>query len=42
MAALTAHPSLKHCVVVDEDIDIFKSEDIEYAIATGLKVMKIS
>lgn len=37
MAALTAHPSLKHCVVVDEDIDIFKSEDIEYAIATRVK-----
>jgi len=37
MAALTAHPSLKHCVVVDEDIDIFKSDDIEYAIATRVK-----
>lgn len=37
MAALTAHPSLKHCVVVDEDIDVFKSDDIEYAIATRVK-----
>jgi 2,5-furandicarboxylate decarboxylase 1 len=37
MAALTAHPSLKHCVVVDEDIDVFRSEDIEYAIATRVK-----
>ena len=37
MAALAAHPSLKHCVVVDEDIDIFKSDDIEYAIATRVK-----
>jgi 2,5-furandicarboxylate decarboxylase 1 len=37
MAALTAHPSLKHCAVVDEDIDIFKSNDIEYAIATRVK-----
>lgn len=37
MAALTAHPSLKHCVVVDEDINIYKSEDIEYAIATRVK-----
>lgn len=37
MAALTAHPSLKHCVVVDEDIDIFKSSDVEYAIATRVK-----
>lgn len=37
MAALAAHPSLKHCVVVDEDIDIFNSVDIEYAIATRVK-----
>jgi 2,5-furandicarboxylate decarboxylase 1 len=37
MAALAAHPSLKHCVVVDEDIDVFKSEDIEYALATRVK-----
>lgn len=37
MASLSAHPSLKHCVVVDEDIDIFDAEDIEYAIATRVK-----
>ncbi|MBW4256227.1 UbiD family decarboxylase [Methanobacterium sp. YSL] len=37
MAALAAHPSLKHCVVVDEDIDIFDAEDVEYAIATRVK-----
>ncbi|MDD3984814.1 MAG: UbiD family decarboxylase [Methanobacterium sp.] len=37
MAALAAHPSLKHCVIVDEDIDIFNSADIEYAIATRVK-----
>jgi len=37
MAALAAHPSLKHCVVVDEDINIFESDDIEYAIATRVK-----
>ena len=37
MAALSAHPSLKHCVVVDEDIDLFDSEDVEYAIATRVK-----
>ena len=37
MAALAAHPSLKHCVVVDEDVDIFDAEDIEYAIATRVK-----
>ena len=37
MAALAAHPSLKHCVVVDEDVDIFDAEDLEYAIATRVK-----
>lgn len=37
MAALAAHPSLKHAIVVDEDIDIFNLEDIEYAIATRVK-----
>lgn len=37
MAALSAHPSLKHAVIVDEDIDIFDPEDIEYAIATRVK-----
>lgn len=37
MAALAAHPSLKHVIVVDEDIDIFNPEDIEYAIATRVK-----
>jgi 2,5-furandicarboxylate decarboxylase 1 len=37
MAALAAHPSLKHCVVVDEDIDILNIVDIEYAIATRVK-----
>lgn len=37
MAALSAHPSLKHCVVVDRDIDVFDAEDVEYAIATRVK-----
>ncbi|MDR0911036.1 MAG: UbiD family decarboxylase [Methanobrevibacter sp.] len=37
LAALSAHPSLKHSIVVDEDIDIFNPEDIEYAIATRVK-----
>ncbi|MGL4670161.1 MAG: UbiD family decarboxylase [Methanobacteriaceae archaeon] len=37
MAALAAHPSLKHCVVVDDDVDIFDPQDIEYAIATRVK-----
>lgn len=33
-AAFGAHRSLKHCVVVDEDIDIHNAHDIEWAIAT--------
>jgi len=37
MAALSAHPSLKHCVVVDSDVDVFDAEDVEYAIATRVK-----
>ncbi|MEM1578720.1 MAG: UbiD family decarboxylase [Archaeoglobaceae archaeon] len=34
LAALAANPSLKGVVVVDEDIDIFNYEDLDYAIAT--------
>lgn len=37
MASLAAHPSLKHTVVVDEDVNIFDPQDIEYAIATRVK-----
>ncbi|MCL2157288.1 MAG: UbiD family decarboxylase [Methanobrevibacter sp.] len=37
LAALAAHPSLKHAVCVDEDIDIFNPQDLEYAIATRVK-----
>ena len=33
-AAFQAHRSLKHCIVVDEDIDIHNSQDVEWAIAT--------
>jgi 4-hydroxy-3-polyprenylbenzoate decarboxylase len=34
MAAFAAHPSLKHAVVVDPDIDVFNSSDVEWAVAT--------
>jgi len=34
MAAFAAHTSLKHVVVVDEDIDPSVPEEVEYAIAT--------
>jgi UbiD family decarboxylase len=37
MAALSAHPSLKHAVVVDNDVDIFDPQDVEYAISTRVK-----
>jgi UbiD family decarboxylase len=34
LAAFAAHPSLKHAVVVDSDIDVFNISDVEWAIAT--------
>jgi 3-polyprenyl-4-hydroxybenzoate decarboxylase len=37
IAAFAAHPSLKLVVVVDEDIDIFNHDDVEYAIATRVR-----
>jgi 2,5-furandicarboxylate decarboxylase 1 len=33
-AAFRGHPSMKHVVVVDEDIDIYDPLDVEWAIAT--------
>jgi UbiD family decarboxylase len=34
MAAFAAHTSLKHVVVVDEDIDPTNPHEVEYAVAT--------
>jgi UbiD family decarboxylase len=34
LAALAAHPSLKHAVVVDSDINVYDASDVEWAIAT--------
>jgi len=34
LAAFASHPSLKHAVVVDTDIDIDKLQEVEWAIAT--------
>lgn len=34
MAAFAVHPSLKHIVVVDTDIDVFDLDEVEWAIAT--------
>jgi len=33
-AAFRGHPSLKHVVVVDEDVDLFDADAVEWAIAT--------
>jgi UbiD family decarboxylase len=37
MAAFAAHTSLKHIVVVDEDINPTDAQDVEYAIATRVR-----
>jgi len=37
MAIFAAHPSLKHAVVVDSDIDPYDMEQVEWAIATRFK-----
>ncbi|MGC8606376.1 MAG: UbiD family decarboxylase [Vulcanisaeta sp.] len=37
MAAFTAHPSLKHVVIVDEDINVDDLNEIEWAIATRFR-----
>lgn len=37
LAAISAHPSVKHIVVVDDDIDIDDPQMIEWAIATRTK-----
>jgi len=34
LAAFAAHPSLKHALVVDGDIDVFDMTDVEWAVAT--------
>jgi 2,5-furandicarboxylate decarboxylase 1 len=34
MAAFGAHPSLKHAIVVDTDIDVYNIDEVEWAIAT--------
>ncbi len=40
MAAFAAHPSLKHVVVVDEDIDPDNPEEVEWAIATRFQASR--
>lgn len=40
LAAFAAHPSLKHAVVVDSDIDVYNVSDVEWAIATRFQASK--
>jgi len=41
-AAFKGHKSLKHCVIVNEDIDIYDPHDVEWAIATRFQADKKS
>jgi UbiD family decarboxylase len=40
METFAAHPSLKHAVVVDTDINVFNPEEVEWAIATRFQADK--
>jgi UbiD family decarboxylase len=40
MAAFAVHTSLKHVVVVDDDIDVTDPEDVEFAMATRVRADK--
>ncbi len=40
LAAFAAHPSLKHAVVVDPDIDVFDPSSVEWAVATRFQANK--
>lgn len=39
-AAFEGHSSLKHCVIVDEDINIYDPNDVEWAISTRFQADK--
>jgi 2,5-furandicarboxylate decarboxylase 1 len=39
-AAFEGHKSLKHCVIVDDDIDIYNPHEVEWAIATRFQADK--
>jgi UbiD family decarboxylase len=41
-AAFKGHKSLKHCVIVDDDINIYDIQDVEWAIATRFQANKNS
>ncbi|MBK5132950.1 UbiD family decarboxylase [Candidatus Bathyarchaeota archaeon] len=39
-AAFRGHKSLKHCIVVEDDIDIYESNDVEWSLATRFQADK--
>jgi 2,5-furandicarboxylate decarboxylase 1 len=39
-AAFRGHPSMKHVVVVDDDVDIYDPHDVEWAIATRFQASR--
>jgi UbiD family decarboxylase len=39
-AAFRGHGSLKHCIVVDEDVDIRNASDVEWALATRVQMQR--
>ena len=39
-AAFEGHKSLKHCIIVDKDIDIYDPHDVEWAVATRFQADK--
>lgn len=40
LAAFAAHPSLKHAIVVDSDINVYDMESVEWAVATRFQADK--
>ncbi len=39
-AAFRGHTSMKHCIIVDEDIDIYDPDSVEWALATRVQADK--
>lgn len=40
LAAFSAHPSLKHVIVVDSDIDVYSDKEVEWAVATRFQASR--
>ena len=41
MAAFTGHPSMKNVIILDEDIDIFDDQQVEWAVATRFQADRL-